>query len=263
LRQRLTNLQRGAHDVAFSVSFTDIEPFPKSEWCEGRFTSDRCVYLNYADVYQFLVELDDIANAGYPFPDGVSSAAARRAAISPLGVIGKNDDGTIKYAKALIHIYYDSAYQVKDGKDWLSEVLTVVQCGVSIPSSGLTWQDSTPLKSAISVLRPCLHFERTYFKLTSISPDALSLIGCVNNESVVARLSSIAFFPGTLLYNGSRIEAKCNINGVESYKVIESFLFSPLGWNAFFNPKTNLFEPVLLSTGDPFIPYPSRSFVNL
>ena len=109
-----------------------------------------------------------------------------------------------------------------------------------------------------------LRLVRRIYRLNSIPPAALTLFGCVNDATYVSPTLGFTFGPETLLYDAPQPEMTISSDGSQGFNMTQNFVFSPMGWNKYFNPLTATWDYMYhVASSVPYKSYTPASFAGI
>jgi hypothetical protein len=84
----------------------------------------------------------------------------------------------------------------------------------------------------------------------------LTRVGTVNSNVVDTWLLGLSFSPERLKYKGASVLTSHSLGRILTYEVVTRYRFRPAGWNKFWREATAQYEPLYLSGGAEYKPYP-------
>jgi hypothetical protein len=173
----------------------------------------------------------------WPYLPG-SSVYVKDGNIGPFGNSKNTDAGSGQtYEDAQIDLTFETANK-QEGNANFQESLEPAAEFLQLPYQSFRWGagDGTALKKeeAPGRLEIGLDYCVTWSNLISIPAQALSLIGCVNQNVVTSRSLGLTFAAETLLFNPPKISRSVVIGKINRYQMSCKFTYRRSGWNSFW-----------------------------
>lgn len=213
----------------------------------------------------------------YPYDSSTLSRAREGVAIpfpgSAIDAKGISAPGAIvTYEKALITIVYLSPRPGDPEDDgagqFIAERLEPSAEFLTLDHTRFRWGsgagDHLNEQEAPGRLIKTLDYVFTRFDVDSIPGAALSLLGKVNNQILIANFLGVTFGTETLLFNPPSIERQVDTSGQMKMQIAYRFTYKPEGWNVFWRSKTRQYEQMFLAGDEtPFDNYELGDFTVL
>lgn len=246
--------------MSFTVSFSEMHGYPKSEWNAGEFESERRVLVAWDDRVTFLSELDTYPNFLYPYSDGPSGATARRARILPFGKsTAAAGSSYADYEYALVQIFHTTrgpSYDPNYG--YIVERLMVGGRAFAVDPTNLRWaSDNSDIALNDSPVLELgeLEYRVSFHQQISLPSWILSRPGLCNSNVFPTAGLGIAFGAQTLKYMGSDVTATYSMSRLPRYDIYATFKYKPSGWNTYWRPDLNGggWDTIKTADGDDYI----------
>lgn len=208
--------------------------------------------------------VNDLLSNKRPFPHGSYSVLpqAHAAVITPFPGAGATSGQGLDYEDALVKVSYSSK-----AKDLISEELEPTVQFRKEDYKRFRWgaADGDPLVEAEApgTLVRGLNIVRTYYQLTTIHTDFLTLIGSCNNAIYSSVLLGLTFAAETLLYHPPVVSRTITTAGSDGYTLKAKYTYKAGGWNHYWRQKTQSFEQIYDVNGDVYESYPPADFSNI
>lgn len=243
-----------------SVDYEEMEQSPQESLGPNGFEATRTLRCAWSDRITLARELTGEFDSGVDLPQVYPyDSSARVLEISQIR--GHDDDAPTAYlGNTRVAAYQYALLTVKYGRgvpatggggsvELTDETIEPNVEFVSLSPNGMTWGSSagTPLEpdEAPGLLLKSFNWVFTRINVAEI-PEALdTLIGYVNDDTIVSRSLGFTFAPETLLYTPPFLSRKVNADGITSRWTIQMrFSKKPQGWNKWFRGATNSWEAI-------------------
>jgi hypothetical protein len=248
--------------MAFTVDFQEEHEFPKSLWQNGVFVGTRQLICAWSDRITLLTELDIWPNNQWPYGDGSSDALTDRVATVGIGA-QTNAPGTgAEYAEARLTVRYTNAgpQGFDNGATLISERIETTTETRELDEGLFRWDNNagTELRDgeAPLLIQDEMTYVVQYHRATVIPGWVLTRVGTVNSNVVDTWLLGLSFSPERLKYKGASVLTSHSLGRILTYEVVTRYRFRPAGWNKFWREATAQYEPLYLSGGAEYKPYP-------
>ncbi len=211
--------------------------------------------------------VSDICGNRLPWPKGSLGVIplARTAAIMPVQTPGEPFARSLQemiYGEALVTIQYTTELV-----DVVVESIEPTAEFITLDHKWFRWGGPTGAQlreeEAPGRLVRGINFVRTKNDQSSMAPELMSLIGQVNNATVVSTLLGFSYPAETLLYAPPQINYKKDSGGVSKFDVTTKFTYNEHGWNQFFRSSTGTWQRIYLAGGAQYDSYPLANFAPL
>lgn len=192
--------------------------------------------------------------------------------IMPAGGVSTADGDGLTYEEALLNVGFAVGEKKEQGEtgtfDFFSEEFNPNAEFLTIDHSNFRWTNA----STGDVLQPAeapgllivgADYTQTWYNLSSIHTDFLSLIGSVNSGAHAASLLGLTFAAETLLYTPPTTSRTIKGDGTGLWNLSTTFRFRASTWNKFWRTKTQDFEAMYIDGGSAYKNYPTGSFANI
>lgn len=254
--------------MAISVTYSEVDGWPKSRWENGEFVGDRRLRCAWGDRYTLISQLDTYPDNQWPYPDGPDDAIIRSVAIQGIGKQGASA-GLATYLKALLDVRYSTLgprYVANHGL-----LIESLQPNVEAHERdhGLFRWDSNsghPLREGEAPQQHLYFAEYVldYRRALALPGEwLLSRIGSCNSNPVGTYLLGLIFPVETMLYVPPTIRTSWSLGGAVRYDFTLRYKVHPVGWNYFWRQSTAQFERMYIGGGDGhYVQYPSQHFAD-
>lgn len=234
--------------MAFTVTYTEMDGWPRGGWQAGEFDAERMIRVAWTDRAQFLAELDTYPNNQYPYADGPADAIVRRVKTIPFGAsTAASGSSLASYEYALIQVWHSTR-----GPVWNTLLSCLVQENLFpapqlkfVSRQNLRWKSDN--KEVLASDEPQLddtlyEYVVSFSRLLTLPAWVLTRPGVCNSNSVAILLNptlgtwALTMQPETLKYNGCEISGKWSLGLVARWNVTASFLFKGSKWNWYWRP---------------------------
>ena len=249
-----------------SITFQDVDPYPKAEFHNGVFVGRRLAEVEPADIGGFLQVIDTIPNNLWPFGNiGPTNAVLSEASVEGYGGLTLDSsfgDAASKmgYQKVRVHLTYTNDKMQVVGNRLLWEEINPGVKPFFLEAAEhfhLVWGDGRNVTGQpINAYMGMQNYSITQFRILMPPPAALLYPGCCNSVPYYLRtMAPYSFNPYTLLYLGCRIIPQSSIGLQPRKSIWHQFVHHPVNWNQFYRAETNQYETIYLPTGQPFLPH--------
>ncbi len=259
--------------MTISVNYEELDGSPvESIDDRGRVSVQRILQCDWSDRWTLMREV--LADGGLPLedytpptvPPGFTSLPVRAKTCGCLPSGQNQGTGTVNaYPKARVAVRYRMLTMHDEDPDELvaesleptgeMQVLDYTKFRWGAPDGDRLEEDEAPAKLVRS-----LDYAVKMFRVTTILPAVLTLIGKVNEDPVLATLLGVTFPAQTLLYNPPVLERSITTEGVGAWDLGFRFSFRPDGWNAYWRAATQAYSTIYLAGGAEYLSYPLGDF---
>ena len=172
--------------------------------------------------------------------------------------------GLLDFDKALVTLFYTSNIRELTAGviGWERLRGATDSFALKMPSSALFWNSAAGTAVATGdapsyVTFPGMTYERGYIGLSSFPTAVITLLGGVNNAALVSLTLGVTFAAETIRYADFASDRQISPSGGNTWKATYFHHYKPnvdsggtaRGWNWFWNPAVNNFQPVYLASG--------------
>lgn len=108
-----------------------------------------------------------------------------------------------------------------------------------------------------------INFVRTELNKTSVAAALITLIGHVNNATVVGSIINFSYPAETLLFAPPSISYKKDSTGVTKFDITKKFTYNEHGWNKFYRSNTAAWTSIYVAGGAEYKNYPVTDLSGL
>ena len=262
---------------SITVDYEEVDGSPVEALADRGFEATRTLECAFADRLTLAQELrgglrlvgeEWVYTPPQPYPH-YPAARAQDVRIEPFGAtVAGGDPHAIAYSLARLSVVYRVPDHGETGPEALaSESLEPVVEFLTMPHEKLYWDagGSQMLCESEAPGRLLRMVDWVYirYKLITIPPGTLELVGKVNNVELVSTTLGLVFPPQTLLYNPPQLEREVTTDGVKTWKVTYRLTYRPETWNKFPRGGSEVMQTIYKADGggfSPFQPYEPADF---
>lgn len=239
-----------------AIEYAEMQGFPIGIWNSGHFDGHRRLRVPWGSVSALLTQLEDTA---WPYADGPNACAPHKAVIKPYPLCRQRGSGSMaQYDYAVVDLFYTTrAYKrISLGINVRERTSPYIQYNRLKPNGKLFWDSGCSSDKKVQngdgppLIWAGMKYHLTYAGLRGAPDGAWNYIKCVNVNTVNSYTLGKSFAPETLLYNGAEVEALFSLGKSPRWNATYNFLYWPFGHNKYYNPQTQLYEPMYYKTGD-------------